>query len=89
MPAHPSTGTEIWQRIINLWQPLCRGCLFFALFILDTRKRVYVFAHADLVVRSVFLQLLFDILLDYTFISSYRIDIIPAASKISAPVLVF
>ena len=62
---------------------------FFALFILDTRKRVYVFAYADLVVHSVFLQLLFDIFPDYTFISSYRIDIIPAAPKISAPVLVF
>ena len=62
---------------------------FFALFILDTRKRVYVFAHTDLVVHSVFLQLLFDILLDYPLISPYRIHIIPAAPKISASVLVF
>ena len=65
------------------------AAVFFALFILDTRKRVYVLTHTDLVKHTVFLQLLFDVLLDYPLISPYRIDIVPAAPKISAPVLVF
>ena len=48
---------------------------FFALFILDTRERVYVFAHADLVMRTVFFQLSFDILLDHSLVTPYRCNL--------------
>ena len=48
---------------------------FFALFILDTRKRVYVLTHADLVMHTVFIQLFFYVLLDYPLISPYRCNL--------------
>ena len=61
---------------------------FFALFIFDTRKRVYVLAHTDLVLRSVFIQLLFDIFLDYSFITPYRINIVSVTPKTSLSILI-
>ena len=74
MPAHPSTVPKFGNASLFSGSRYV-AAVFFALFILDTRKRVYVFTYADLVVHSIFLQLLFDILLDYLFISSYRCNL--------------
>lgn len=42
MPAYPSTGIEIWQRITYLGQPLCRGCLFLPyLFFIPVNGSMY------------------------------------------------
>lgn len=65
------------------------AAVFFALFILDTRERVYVFAHADLVMHMIFFQLSFDIFLDHSLVTPYRVNIVTPAPKVSASVLVF
>lgn len=54
LPAHPSTGIEVWQRI-TISGSRYVAAVFFCLLILDTRKRVYVLAYADLVCHSVIL----------------------------------
>ena len=51
-------------------QPLKVAALF-CLLILATRERVYKFFHADLVCRTVFLQLIFYVLFYYPFIFAY------------------
>ena len=88
LPAHPSTGIEIWQRI-TISGSRYVAAVFFALFILYTRKRVYVLAHTYLVLHTIFIQLLLDIFLDYSFIPSYRINIVSATPKTSRSVLIF
>ena len=88
LPAHPSTGIEVWQRI-TISGSRYVAAVFFCLLILATRKRVYVLAYADLVCHSVILELGFYILAYYSFISSDHIHVIPSAPKIPASVLIF
>ena len=67
-----------------------KGPFYLRLSFLATRKRVHELLKAQLIGNLVLLQLIFNVLLDFLFVLSYRIHLkYPLAQKCRLPYLYF
>ena len=66
-----------------------KGPFYLRLSFLATRKRVHELLKAQLIGNLVLLQLIFNVLLDFLFVLSYRIHEVSLAQKCRFPYLYF
>jgi len=86
--ADPCKGYRSLTSHQYLRQPL-QAAVFFALFILGTRKRVCELFDADLIVGVIFFKLISYILFYYLLILSYGVHIVSSTPKCPTSILVF
>ena len=80
-------GTKKFDTALQ-FRAAAEAAVLFCLFILATRKRVYVLFHCHLILCVILFQLVLYVFFNRAFISTYRIHKVPSGPKVSAPIFV-